>query len=365
MKPFDQTYADTLCTIIACGFMNLAGKKTTFVYETVPEEDVTKMTAEKQADYQRRKEKMEQDIRRHGELARRLSGIGLPVEFTPQQAKRDFPFIFAKSDYLPESVAEGLVGELRVTVDHLERSVNQLSAELPGAYIGGLSTVSSLELYGGSDLYQYKPAYREDAVTMHGTISDSYDKAATVSNTLADALEKFSYSKKGIHWGAAPMKYVAKGCDRGNIFASVHGMTRSMIHYFPNADKYKVYLELALGRGTCKVASCIPCSIFMFANGHPATATHMGRGDNWNLPEDLRRVLYADSEECGMVNEWRKVVNACYEKGLSILQGNPLVEAWRQECGNHSWAGQIPQLFLEALTYESSFMDKMCRVLPS
>ncbi|MDE7252403.1 MAG: hypothetical protein K2O32_05600 [Acetatifactor sp.] len=364
MKPFDKTYADTLCTIIACGFMSLAGNQTTFIYETVPKEDTTRMTGEKAAEYQKRVDKMNQDISRHEDLARRLSGIVPQVRFKPQQAKKEFPFIFAKSDYLPDSVAEGLVGELQATVDCLERSVNKLPSELPGAYIGGLSTISSLELCGGSDLYQYAPEYRTDAQTMHSTLSDSYNKAVDVSNTLANALENFRYPTKGIHWGAMPMKYVAKGCDEGKIFASVHGMTRSINYYHANSDKSKVYLELALGRGTCKVASCIPCSIFMFANGHPATATHMGRGDNWNLPEGLRKALYENSTQYVMVNVWRQVVNDCYAEGIKLLAGNPFVEDWKKEYTDHSWAGQIPKLFLEALTYESSFMDKMCGVLP-
>ena len=364
MKPFDKTYADTLCTIIACGFMNIARNQTTFVYETVPEENVGQMTGEAAAEYQRRVAKMEQDIRRHEDLAQRLSGIVSGVVFKPQQAKRDFPFIFGKSDYLPPAVADGLVGELQATVERLERAVNKLPSELPGAYIGGLSTISSLELLGGSDLYQYQPEYRSDARAMRSALSDSYHKAVDVSNTLADALESFHYPTKRIHWGAMPMKYVEKGYTEGNVFASVHGMTRSMDHYGAVNDKHKVYLELALGRGTCKVASCIPCSIYMFANGHPATATHMGRGDNWNLPENLRRALYADSTEYTELNVWRQVVNNCYDEGLSLLAGNPLVEDWKKECAEHSWTGKLPQLFLEALTYESSFMDKLCGVLP-
>lgn len=372
MKPFDKTYADTLCTIIACGFMSLAGNQTTFVYETVPKEDTTRMTREKAAEYQKRVDKMNQDIRRHEDLAKRLSGIVSEVTFEPQQAKKEFPFIFAKSDYLPDSVAEGLVGELQATVDCLERSVNKLPSELPGAYIGGLSTISSLHLCGGSDLYQYKPAYRTDAETMHDIISDSYHKAVNVSKTLEVKLKNFIFSSKGIKWNVLSTEKntkecgekITEECDAKNVFASVHGMTRSMNYYHVDGDTHKVYLELALGRGTCKVASCIPCSIFMFANKHPATATHMGRGDNWNLPEDLREALYADSTKYDIVNKWREKVNDCYERGIALLAGNPFVEDWKREYEDHSWAGQIPKLFLEALTYESSFMDKMCGVLP-
>ncbi len=157
-----------------------------------------------------------------------------------------------------------------------------------------------------------------------------------------------------------------------DLFASVHGMTQSIIHYYGNGDPNKVNIELALSKDTCKVASCIPCSLFMWSNGTPATATHFGRGDNWNFPPKA----FAQMRMCPN------------SKDLTPLSGYPCVQGWMQhvwsayDAGRACFAGKpgswisedlgfalrleddkIPQMFLEALTFESSFLSKMLHTL--
>lgn len=160
--------------------------------------------------------------------------------------------------------------------------------------------------------------------------------------------------------------------QKTNLFGSIHGMTQSMIHYISNADTSKVSMELALSADTCKVASCIPCSIFMWANGKPATATHFGRGDNWNFPSLAFRQLRMCSGPDGLtplagypyVKNWIEHVWKAYDAGNACFAGKP--ESWLSEdlaFALHLGREKIPQMFLEALTFEGSFLDKMLSTL--
>ncbi len=379
MAILNQNHADTLCTIIACGFIKRetekpsGQKKTVFIYEK-PE-----------------------DKNAHNTLAgilnslKNTSGgkaIASPVEIRQQKKKNEFPFILAQTGYIPDAVANGLVGDLNSQVLNAETTINKDRTEnLPGAYIGGLSTVNSIVFCGGSDLFQYSPEYRDDLSNTHiySNIKKAYENAQKVSNILANELPKFKGKYKGINWRVEDISSIDASYAAGRLFASVHGMTRSITTYYVNSDKQKVFLELALGADTSKVASCVPCSIFMSACGTPATATHLGRGDNWNFPERMRKNLLdilagknanvtttnfsePDSDAAyppvslnDMLVRWCREVNSCYLTGLELLKDNEKVHNWNLTLPTTSagWQKQIPGLFLEALTYECSFMNRM------
>ncbi len=353
MTMLTQTSADTLCTIIACGFINReanrTGKKTVFIYEPGSSE------AER------------------GKLIEKLRPYGVPLTLAEQDPKPKFPFIFAQTDYAPNAVVQGLADDLNHQFQLVETEINRQysGTPLPGAYIGGLSSISSIHFCGGSDLYPYNPQYRENAEGSDPTknkIVKAYDRAKTVSNNLADYLNRKYTSNDKIKWEVDNIGAIDASCACNQVFASVHGMTRSMIKYLANSDSKKVYLELALGADTSKVASCIPCSIFMSANGMPATATHLGRGDNWNFPKshsDLSRLPAAASPKIPptsqqvLLQNWYLEVNSCYNAGLNLLQQSPKVQSWIKEYQkNAAWKNHIPQLFLESLNFESSITKK-------
>ncbi|NOK12998.1 hypothetical protein, partial [Corallococcus exercitus] len=100
--------------------------------------------------------------------------------------------------------------------------------------------------------------------------------------------EKQGLKQQGMHFeGPAPQR----GHD---ICAYTHGMIQAIydVHFQKLANdlsptKKTPYnpgtpYEIAVGKDTTKLASCFPCSIFMEATGHPASSTHLGRGESWS-----------------------------------------------------------------------------------
>lgn len=359
MAILNQKSADTLCTIIACGFISREtgrkGKKTTFIYEQGSNADERSALTEKLGHYK------------------------VPLTLKEQAPKPIRPFILAQTGYTSEAVEQGLMDDLSHQVQRAEAEINRLYSEttpLPGAYIGGMCTSSSVHFCGGSDLYPYNPQYRQNAEgsdPSNNKIVQSYNRAKTISNILEEYLTNKRGGTGRIKWEIDKIDKIEASCACNQVFASVHGMTRSMINYLPNIDKQKVCLELALGRDTCKVASCIPCSIFMSANGTPATATHLGRGDNWNFPQSSPAIPSCSAADLptipptsidSLLKNWCLEVNSCYDTGLALLAANPKVQSWKTEyMGNTAWHNHIPQLFLEALTFENPFIKKICDTL--
>ncbi|WP_325199453.1 hypothetical protein [Oscillibacter sp.] len=369
-----QGQADALCTVIALGFIvSSKGELKNHAY-IIYQEDAGD----------------DAECRRHLQLQAKLAALAGPkgsFAFQTQSPgdKPHRPVILAQTD---RSVLQGGVAEDEtVILNRLERKVNEFaSTPLRGAYVGGLLSIGSAELLDPSILYWYKPDYRafspeesEEAVKLR--IEEAYQNALSVTETVQDFLggvfsEGQTLKNGGTlirRPGERPLSVNIRNKPTGaDLFASVHGMTQSIIHYSGNSDPNKVNIELALSRDTCKVASCIPCSIFMWANGTPATATHFGRGDNWNFPPSA----FQQIRECSgpgdlaplagypYVKSWMEHMWRAYDAGKACFAGKP--EPWISE--DLAFALQlgrekIPQMFLEALTFESSFLNKMLRTL--
>jgi hypothetical protein len=92
----------------------------------------------------------------------------------------------------------------------------------------------------------------------------------------------------------------------------------------------------------------------------PASSIHLGRGDNWGIPDDTPpdiRTAWADSI----------VMN--YIQGISLFDPTVLFndrllnfdDYIRNEICNRddTIENEIPDIFLEALTFKSSFTDKI------
>lgn len=278
MCTLDQNLADALCAIIACGFMDKmdelhapgvsSNNYTDFIYEG---------DAKEQARYER--------------LRSELNKLDIHVEFKDPPSKETAPFIMAKTRQLTEDVEKGLQNDMMKWSSALEEKINRTSGGLRGAYLGGYSSISKTEVLGVSDLYQYEPAFRkEDVVNCAAKIRPAYDSAKAVTNAVISSLSSSQhFVTKYVRPIPEELKLVDEPYQKGHLFASVHGMTRAILAYSPLADidTHSVRFELALGSATSKVASCIPCSLLMAAMGQPATATHLGRGDNWNFAKYL------------------------------------------------------------------------------
>lgn len=338
MFKLDRDLADALCTVIACGFLDkMAGR-----YE--PGASSGNFT-----DFI--KEGGEREEARYKKLRDKLLAVGIRVEFQAPPSKEEAPFIMAKARKLVPEAQRGLQQEMKEWSNALENKINRVSGNLRGAYLGGYSTVGKTKVLGVSDLFQYMPEFRTaDAAE----IGSAYEAARAVTNTVASSL---SAPHSFVDAIPEELKPVEEGYRAPNLFGSVHGMTRAILRFSPlsDADTQSVRFELALGAATNKVASCIPCSLLMSAVGQPATATHLGRGDNWNFPPN------ADPYIKG---RWAEYVHDCYRRGRSRLEGlqdKPLLSRWFRESG--AAEDQVPGIFLEALTYESAFMSKLEHVL--
>lgn len=340
MFRLDSTLADTLCTIIAVGLIDAnknSRKKTTFIHENSGDSDR----------YSRET------------LTCLLDGI-VEVEIKPQPMdKSGFPYIVGNSSRNPPQYADDVIEGLLHATQLMESRINRLPDKplLKGAYIGGLSTIGKIEFLGPSDLYLYDPHFREISSAEEKGIRTQYNQAKTVSNYLIKFLNSAPYDGTGPEWRIpARQEEISENYAAGQLFGSVHGMTRSIAYYGDTNDKDALCVELALGADTCKVAACIPCSIFMWSKNTPAKATHFGRGDNWNFPKDKYMPRMRDA--------WEETVLDFYARGLNKIQAFSKVQQWNAKAAAENIdIGTIPQIFLEALTYESPFIDKITRTL--
>lgn len=262
-----------------------------------------------------------------------------------------------------KAAPEAINSEISTQVAYLEQLFNlKADSSLKGAYVGGMTDISKTELIGPSYLWQYKGNYRTPNAAESSEIHSAYDRAYAVSKKVDDLLTDAAANYKVFREKSLRLVSPYRGTGdklkwerSANLFASVHGMTRSILHYATTADSNLVRIEIALSKGTCKVASCIPCAIFMASQGYPASAIHFGRGDNWNFYHDT-------SKSNAMYQSWRRKVDEYYLAGKEVLgDGNRKIT----ECIAYLSDKRtiIPDIFLEALTFESSFADKMQNTL--
>lgn len=380
--------ADAFCALIALGFIAVAipdYKES----KGLPIRKYVRTHSKKQSYilYHDGRTDAEEDVR-HAELRTRLAALGVDLSFATQSAgdKPLAPIILGQTDY---SVLQGdILGDVRGLVNRLEQAVNvQKGLPLRGAYVGGLfSGDGTAELLDPSILYCYPPEYRDYSKN----VEQSYQSAKRVTLAVRDFLdEEFqngacSRNDRSTLRRADPLPKrtpMPESTENANLFASIHGMTQSIFHYGGTSDVSKVNMELALSEDTSKVASCIPCSMFMWANGVPATATHFGRGDNWNFPSGV----VVEMKKCTGPNDdwtlrglpnvrnWMHLVWASYDAGLKCLTeyfgktGSAPSAAMAHALGlsGQETYNKIPLMFLEALTFESSFLNKMLNTLPA
>lgn len=370
-----QEKADALCTVIALGFIihskSINPQNTYIVYQENPNDD---------SEYQ-------QHLKLQKKLARLANVKDLfALEIQSPNDKPRHPIILAQTKH--SAVQGDIAAELLPLFQRLEREVNEFEKKeaagipLRGAYIGGLLTVESAELLDPSILYCYDPRHREfppDQLgeTQRRQVETSFRNAEAVTKTVEQFLGSVFPKGRTMTSDRALLRQSdnrplsADMSDKptgSQLFASVHGMTQSIVHYYANGDNAKVNIELALSRDTRKVASCIPCSIFMWANGTPASATHFGRGDNWNFPSYVLRQIKNCSDagrlEPPCVQNWVACIKEAYMIGKTCF--TEYSASWDSKGVNYALnlrLEEIPLMFLEALTFESSFLSKMLRTL--
>jgi hypothetical protein len=319
--------ADALCTVITLGFA--ASDCKMFEYDE------------------------DKDRNKYEDVQKYFSSSGVKITIGLSTPKDKMPCILGKSKYVYDPEA------LKGTVESFwkwihTKEVQGEGTDAPrGAYIGGKASVGSIDIAGPSKLEQYKPIYRIPDIA----VKENYKNALADVTKAIEILNKSGLAQGvTIHTDKAGLGDQSEGSLAPNhIFKSYHGMIRAMMAY--GAVKEDVYFEMALGANTNKVSSCVPCSIFMSANENPATSTHLGRGDNWNIPGASTAPDRSTKEE-----KWKKKITACYKAGLQSLSSkgvsriNEMAAAFTD---NSISDAIIPAVFLEALTFEDAFTKRI------
>lgn len=126
----------------------------------------------------------------------------------------------------------------------------------------------------------WQPRHRKGANTRVAWGVIGGDKAAqdptpgtpTDASNLADEIESDMRDKYGMIFTAAP--------GTGDIAAYTHGMIQAIYKAYTLGPSCAPY-EIAVGDLTKKMASCLPCTLFMSAAGYSPTSIHLGSGESW------------------------------------------------------------------------------------
>ena len=76
----------------------------------------------------------------------------------------------------------------------------------------------------------------------------------------------------------------------------VHGMCTAIVKS-RESGPWCTPFEMGTGKVTTKMASCFPCTTYMYNAGYPPSSTHLGRGESWVPPQDYNRLEYKDNEQ--------------------------------------------------------------------
>ncbi|MGX5817983.1 hypothetical protein ACWKWU_07295 [Chitinophaga lutea] len=104
-----------------------------------------------------------------------------------------------------------------------------------------------------------------------------------------------------------------------DIVGYVHGMIQAV--YDVEWRKGGVPYEIAVGDKTTKLASCFTCSIFMEATGHPASSTHLGKGESWCVlhPTATPAVTPQDKARQACNDKWAAYCQQILTHGMACL----------------------------------------------
>jgi hypothetical protein len=203
-------------------------------------------------------------------------------------------------------------------------------------------------------------------------MGDAAAKDPTPSNTtsatnLADQTSLEMRDKYGMVFTGEPTV--------ADLTAYTHGMIQAIYKAYSLGPSCTPY-EIAVGSQTKKMASCLPCTLFMVAAGYPPTSTHLGRGESWApLYEPYNPDGSAEPNEPGVI---RDLNNAWYDRctefvtlGLKILDDDHIAEdhrisrdAVRDYIDTHSEDETVAGvLVLDAVTLHSGETDRINRTL--
>jgi hypothetical protein len=383
MKYLNREIADALCAVITLGFAikqnKKYGSKMIFQYEKTDDKE------------------------KYKKIEKLFALVGANLCMSQSEPQMAMPFIIGSEEgqrWLEDKKTRLIIDHAIINyVSDISDLMNAADRSAPppmGAYVGGAftfngTTVSNMRLVGTSSLDLYKPTYRnphdeefafvESGVPKEGMIQYYYrEKQESINNTIG-VIKKVIGTRGNQNPTDGKIELTEeinkkpKDYKSGYLYGCCHGMIRSMVAIPKTSNQY--YFEIALGSGTTKVSSCVPCAIFMESIGMPASSIHLGRGDCWNIPESCD-ALYRKL--------WETAINSYYEKGIEALRVhnalrlhvdgdgklgdladkksdiafNVFIESHLYK-DKERFSERTPGIFLEALTFEGSFIDKISK----
>ncbi|MDR0557647.1 MAG: hypothetical protein LBG43_07270 [Treponema sp.] len=346
MCVLNKPIADALCTVITLGFARENEKRNKLCFEYDKDED--------KAAYEK--------------VKILFAKVGVCIDIGKSVSQAEFPYILGTD--LTGLQLENFKKSLNVWVKEIDAMMNEANEPDPnknqtspqGAYIGvqilvdgAGDIVDDPSIYGPSSLSLHRPIFRMISPEEQEPIAIAYRNAVMNTNAAVLAITR------GLHvtdYSDFNIPY-----KPGHLFGSGHGMIRAMVNRRDNPPGCdSVFAEIALGSGTTKVSSCLPCALFMQSFGYPASSIHLGRGDNWRIP---------DSPSDSVLKNWKDYIRDCYKDGLqafnpdiklatnNIILGAMVERIIRQD------AQEIPNLFLESLTFEDSFTNRIISAFAS
>jgi hypothetical protein len=126
------------------------------------------------------------------------------------------------------------------------------------------------------------------------------------------------------------MAFVGHEPTTSDIVGYTHGMIQAIYKAYSLGPSCAPY-EIAVGSQTKKMASCLPCTLFMVAQGYPPTSTHLGRGESWApLYEPYNPNGEEDEHEWAVVrdlnNSWCAKCDEYMRLGADVLATASLSE---------------------------------------
>jgi len=170
-------------------------------------------------------------------------------------------------------------------------------------------------------------------------------------------------------------RQLAKGefpAQGDGVVGYCHGMNWAIMHtaLLGGGTAY----EVAVGRGTTKLASCFGCTTFMYANGAPPSYMHLGRAESWvPIPTNAIDNPEYKGSTTGMIDDlhsnWAGAVAGFLETGASLLKVCGATDA-HKVCADRldmalkkKTTVQKANLLLDALTVHESDLKRLANAL--
>ncbi|MCC2280980.1 hypothetical protein LKL35_37375 [Streptomyces sp. ET3-23] len=173
--------------------------------------------------------------------------------------------------------------------------------------------------------------------------------------------------------------------DRGDIVGYTHGMIQAIYKAYDLGPRATPY-EIAVGSMTTKLASCIPCTLFMTATGYPPNSIHLGRGESWvplfspyppysSTPSDPDNPTSTDRILIDLNRSWQDACKQWLYLGLDVLEvenkaavlddeHKDSVTVLRKYLNDHSQDKSVASvLILDAITIHDSESKRIARTL--